>query len=124
MHYARCVNYPFTVNLPTVTLREPARNSLMVAVGHTGITEYAVFHPSVQSIDDGGGCTEIHISHPHRQYMFTLGTVPFVGTGSPSRNLFIEVVFHIFALIRKTGPFVPESDFTIGGSLDVLVYGY
>ena len=56
--------------------------------------------------------------------MFALGTVPFVGTGSPSRNLFIEVVFHIFALIRKTGPFVPESDFTIGGSLDVLVYGY
>ena len=44
--YARCVNYPFTVNRPTVTTCEPACNSLVVTVGHTGITENAVFYPS------------------------------------------------------------------------------
>ena len=38
--------------------------------------------------------------------------------------MFVKVVFHIFILIGKTGTLVPETDFTIGRSLDVLIYGY
>ena len=38
--------------------------------------------------------------------------------------MFVKVVFHIFILIGKTGTLVTETDFTIGRSLDVLIYGY
>ena len=56
--------------------------------------------------------------------VFAFAEFPFAGTSSTLRNLFIEVVFHIFVLIGETGTLVPETDFTIGRILDVLVYDY
>ena len=77
-----------------MTALEPPDDRIVIGFGHFCIAENAVLHPLLQGIDNGGCGTEIHIRHPHGQYIFLFGSVPFVGVRPATRDNRIEIVSH------------------------------
>ena len=78
-----------------VAAGKPAGDGLVVRVRYQGVAEDAVSHSLLQGLDDGRSSLEVHIGYPHRDNIFLLYQVPFVGIGAPAVDDFIKIVFHI-----------------------------
>ena len=91
-HHAAGVLYPLALNRPAVPAVEPRDDGLVVAFWHMRITEHAVLHAAAQGFAYGGRCLEIHVGHPHRDYV-TLGIlVPFHATAATAHYFFVKIV--------------------------------
>ena len=88
------VKHVLTLYVPIVATREPADNGFVIRFWDIDIAKYAMIEEVLQRIDNAGGCSEVHISHPKGQDLWVVATVPLHAIGTTTGNDFIEVVFH------------------------------
>lgn len=86
--------YPFALRRPAVAPGKPPRDCRIVAFRDLRIAENTVLDPAAKRLDDSRCRPEIHICHPHRQYVRCGLFVPFHGVCAPPRDQLIEIVVH------------------------------
>ena len=88
------IDNPPGIYLPAMPVIEPPDNRVVVGFGDFGIAENTMRYPLLQGFNNSWCCTEIHIRHPHRQYILLFGSIPFVRIRPAPRDDCIEIVFH------------------------------
>ena len=88
------IDDPPGIHLPAVTVLEPPHDGIVIGLRHFGIAENPVRHAPLQGFDNGWSGTEVHVRHPHGQYAFFFGGIPFVGVRPATRDNCVEIVFH------------------------------
>ena len=80
-HHARRVYDVRRSEVPLVTACKPSAHRLVVGIGHTCVSEYAVSHPALQRLGYGGIGLEVHVCHPEGYDIGSRSRVPRVGIG-------------------------------------------
>lgn len=88
------MEYPLRLRVPAVTPFEPLHDRIVIGLRRLRIAEYAVLDPPPQRFDDGRRRTEIHVGHPHGQYVGIAVQLPFDRVRPAARDYFVEIVFH------------------------------
>ena len=85
----------FIADLQAVVLSPPVPVGVEQFVRKDAVAENPVGSPLLNRPADAGCGGEIHIRHPHGQFIFR--NVPFQGTGSAPVDNFIKTVIHFFS---------------------------
>ncbi len=75
-------------------MAKPAGHRLIVTVRHARISEDAVCHAFLQGTDDDWGRLEVHVGHPHGQYVILRSRVPLVGTCAAALGERVKLITH------------------------------
>ena len=68
--------------MPVVLAGKPSAHRLIVGIGHTCVSEYAVSHTALQRLGYGGIGLEVHVCHPEGYDVVRRSRVPLVGVGA------------------------------------------
>ena len=98
-YHARGVDDVFRADVPSVAAGKPVADGRVVCVGHVGVAEDAVLHPSAQGVDDGLCGAEVHVCHPHGQYPVIGHAVPLLTIGPPAGDDGVKIVCHSLFLL-------------------------